>query len=580
MRHAALAGSEPAQSLAPTHRRIRFPPGWLWALLLFAIGFCLTFRMVLFHNGAYSIGENGDGIIVIATLEHWYHVVLGNSGGWRTTGFFYPARGTLGLTDTYFLYAIPYVASRALGLGLFAAFNASVFAFSMVGYWSMYALCRRMLAAAPLFAAGAATIFAFGVMPIWKLLHAQTYTVMFAPAVCLLLLAGWHARQGSRKLLLGAATGLLCGLILLSAAQTAWFLCFTFGLAGVTWLLLERPRLAPGAVRSQSPIVAGLVLGLAISSVPVLAVYLPMVSQGTRDFAEVLAYSPHVADLIYVPPGTPVWSDLLQTIGPTEYSRMPSGEMALGYTPGFLFVVVAAAVSLCLMKRRPGATRSLDHMAIACVVAALLSWALQLGYSGAHLHPWAIVFRYIPGAQAIRTPFRIQLAAQFLMCVAFAHLLTRHTTAAAAAVRAPGAGSARVRRSAAILILLGLGYGVSLMEQMGPGPLLRSNAELTTWLSAVHRPPLPCEAFYLMPDPTSSKPFWQRQSDAMLLSQWVGLPTLNGSSSWMPPGWALMHPEAPDYPANLRRWIDINNLQGKVCGVDEQTGQWFATLPS
>jgi hypothetical protein len=65
----------------------------------------------------------------------------------------------------------------------------------------------------------------------------------------------------------------------------------------------------------------------------------------------------------------------------------------------------------------------------------------------------------------------------------------------------------------------------------------------------------------------------------MLLSQWLDLPTLNGSSSWMPAGWDLMHPEAPDYSAKVAKWIDMNGLKGRVCGVDPRSGQWFAGAP-
>jgi hypothetical protein len=576
-KHATIShhGDVP-EAIQRTDVRSGFPKNWLWACLLFLAGFFLTFRMILLHGVAYSLGENGDGTIVIATLEHWSKALQHGLHSWRTTGFFYPARGTLGLTDTYFLYGIPCTGSRILGFGPFTSFNLSVAVFSITGYWGMYTLCRRWLAAALPFSAGAAFIFAFGAMPVWQLLHAQTYTIMLAPCVCLLLLAGWRTSRRRYQLLFGVAAGLLSGLIVLSAAQTAWFLCFTGGLAGLVWLVLERPRPDLRLIQKIWPTAAGLLIGLLLASAPVLAVYLPMAKQSTRDFSEVVLFSPHAADLLHVPPGTPVWSDLLHTIGLSPDAGVPIQELALGYTPGFLIVVLVAAVALIAITRGHGDPRSLDHFAIACILAALLTWALQISYTGAHWRPWWAVFRWIPGARAIRTPFRAQLAAQFLMCLAFAQLLTRHATAAVLSLRTANTNAKRVNRSATTLLFLGFGLAVSVLEQAGPGPIVRRNAELVSWLSVAHHPPFPCDAFYLMPDPASLEPFWQRQSDAMLLSVWLDIPTLNGSSSWTPPGWDLMHPEAPEYGAKVQQWIDMHGLRGKVCGVDPHSGRWFA----
>ena len=548
-------------------------PGWLWATLIFLIGIGLTYRAVLLHHATYSLGENGDGIIVISILEHWFHTFQKLGQNLRETGFFYPAHDTLGLTDTFFLYALPYAGSRALGFGPFFSFTVSIVSFSVVGYWGMYFLCRRWLFAASAFSAGAASIFAFGVMPVWKLLHAQTYTIMLMPSICLILLAGWRSRMRHRQLLLGVMAGLLSGLIVLSAAQTAWFLCFTGGLSGLIWLILERPHPAISTFQRIWPIAVGLLLGISLTSIPILAVYWPVASHSTREFWEVLFYSPHATDLVHVPPGTPLWSDLLHDIGLSPDGGGLASEVALGYTPGFLLVVLSAGLTLGFRMRRRGGTTCLDHVATACMMGALLSWALQLNYHA--VHPWSVIFRWIPGARAIRTPFRAQLAAQFLMCLAFARMLTRHTAVSIASIRTSRPGSPQGNRNVVVLMLLGSGLTLSLVEQIGPGPVVRQNAELVSWLRLAHRPSFRCDAFYLMPDPKSTETFWQRQSDAMLLSEWLDLPTVNGSSSWVPPGWDLMHPEAPNYIIKLRQWIVMNNLQGKVCGADPHSGRWF-----
>lgn len=153
------------------------------------------FWSVLLHPKTYSLGDYGDGPILIATLEHWNDVVLGHPiAGVPSDGFFYPAPGTLGLTDTFFLYALPYCALRAVNIGPFAAFTASVLLFAGIGFWTMQELCPAMEGCSTVCRGCSLPVY-FGAMMSWGLDHAQTYTTVLAPCVCLCLLAGRAHQQ-------------------------------------------------------------------------------------------------------------------------------------------------------------------------------------------------------------------------------------------------------------------------------------------------------------------------------------------------------------------------------------------------
>jgi hypothetical protein len=551
--------------------------------VLFLLGLAAVFRMVLLHPKTYSLGDNGDGLILIATLEHWYNVVLGHpiAGDWRATGFFYPAPGTLGLTDTFFLYALPYCALRAMNIGPFAAFTGSVLVFAGIGFWTMQQLCRRWLKAARPFAAIAAYLFAFGAMMSWGLDHAQTYTIMLAPCVCLCLLAGLRVSRAPQRVATGAAGGLLFGFMVFSNAQTPWFLVFAGGLAVIAWLVLERPALNSERIRHIVMIGAGFAIGLIVPFVAVAVVYLPGLAQHTRPFAEVLLYSPVPSDLIHTPPRTPIWSDLLQELGIVRDAGRPIAEVALGYTPVFLLSTLAGGALLLPATRALGGMTTRDRAALACIIGALSTWALELNYHG--FHPWRLIFDWVPAAKAIRTPFRSQIAANFLMCCALAHIATRLAASAIAAVGRQVVDAHRYRSGqvgAAALVLLGSALGVSVAEQVGPGTIVRRTGDIGSWLRLAHRPAFPCEAFYLLADAASPMPFWARQSDAMMLAQWIHMPTLNGSSSWFPNGWNLMHPEAPDYDEKVFAWVKTNGLEGRVCGVNPRTNTWVPGFPA
>ena len=66
----------------------------------------------------------------------------------------------------------------------------------------------------------------------------------------------------------------------------------------------------------------------------------------------------------------------------------------------------------------------------------------------------------------------------------------------------------------------------------------------------------------------------ERPSDAMLLSQWLGMPTIAGNSSWYPAGYDFVRTDQPDYPGKALAWIAGHGLRDHVCGVDPRTRQW------
>jgi hypothetical protein len=74
--------------------------------LLFAVGFAWVFRRWLFNGFDGAFGDEADGYLALAIIEHWRHVFAG-SAYWSDPIFFYPARGTLGYTDALFL-AVPF----------------------------------------------------------------------------------------------------------------------------------------------------------------------------------------------------------------------------------------------------------------------------------------------------------------------------------------------------------------------------------------------------------------------------------------------------------------------------------------
>lgn len=534
--------------------------GWLVPALLFLAGMGLMFRNSWLSGPKQSIGDNGDGTILIATLEHWFLVFSGQGADWLSPAWFYPVRHALGFTDTYFLYALPYSVARLLGFGPFGSYTATIATLSVTGFWSFVLLCR-LGGVRPACAGVFAFVFAFGALPTFKLGHAQTYAVMLAPPLALLLVWGWRASSW-RSSAGFASAGTLYGLVALTAPETAWFLGFDAGLAVLVGAGLNGSRLL-GWVRvhwRRAGVAAAWAgVGLAIGLAPIVMVYGQTLG-GTRDWPAVSFYLPRFSDLLHVQFGNLLWYDLLHWVGIAGGPGRPLAEVMLGFTPVLIASGLAALFLLPWLRRWAG-PHQWDRPAQACLGAVFLAWLL-VSHDG-HFEPWYLVYGLVPGANGIRTPFRIELASSFFLCFSLAHASSR------------ALGAASTRGLSGVAASVGAALALIAVEQIGPAPTSRNTWEMMRWLLASHRPDFACKAFYVLPPKPGGTEFWyEYQSDAMLLSQWIGMPTINGNSSYYPNGWNMLFVTKPDYARQVLAWIDQNRLRGRVCGVDPRSGRW------
>lgn len=499
---------------------------------LFMIGLWSMFRGWL-HGS--SIGDNSDGGIVVAILEHWVRVFTGLAADWRSPGWYWPAPHALGLSDSLFLLAMPYAVARAAGAGWFAANDLAIATMATAGFWGMIVLVRR-LGGAVAIGGVVGFVFSFGVVPEFKLGHAQTYTMQLAPVLGLLLLAAW--RQGSWRS--AGAAGLLYGLMLFTAAQTPWFLGLEAGMALLAGGLLARRRIE---WRRGLLLMPGFGAGMAVGMVPFVALYRDSFGL-RRDFSAAHYFSGRPLDLFNIPPGEVMWFDLLHRAGIAGNAARPMAELALGLTP---VLAVAGVAALVLVRR--GAP-----MVGALLAAGLLGPLLAIDWGG--VEPWKLVFWFVPGGNAVRTPFRIELAAQFFLCLGLGLALSR------------GIVRGGVMRAGLVGLMV-----VLVTEQIGEKPSGRDNAVMDAWLGAARRPAFACEAFYLVPG-GGTGPWHQYQADAMMLSQKIGMPTVNGNSSFYPEGWDMPFTDRPEYAGKTLAWIDAHGVRGRVCGADPRRGIW------
>ena len=531
--------------------------------LLFAAGFAFLFRGWLFTGFDGIFGDDSDGEIALALIDHWHHVFAGETR-WSDPTFFFPERGTLGYTDAFFLVGAAYAALLRLGFDPFAAFMLVMTGLAAIGFFGFARLATRHFGLPLRVAAVGAFLFAFANVDAVKIIHAQSYCAMLLPALCDLALTAWSSERRTRGVALAGAGGLLHAALFLTAYQNAWF--FTFYV--LLFALLHPLVFGPAASRAligemlgpKRHVVLAYGAAFAVGIIPFLALYLPVLLSGrSRAFAEVAGHAPEWRDFLNVTPGNAVWGELLRALAITGRPNRPAYEVELAFTPAVLVVFFATLVMLFSGWR--GAQDKRDRVVLLIGLAVVVFWLLQFEYFG--VRPWQAVWALVPGAGGIRYVFRSQMVANLFVCLVVARGLA-------------GLASASLPRGAVAACA-----GLLMVEQINlDWPLMLSRREPLAWLDAVPAPPPGCRLFYLVPNPYPGyKPSWVHQADAMLFSQLRGIPTVNGYSSWFPDGWDMEDPASPGYAAGVRDWAQRRSVGEGLCGLEPRQGVWTPGLP-
>jgi len=506
-------------------------------------------------------GDEYDGLIAIALIAHWHNVLTGTAP-WHTVNWFYPFTGSLGYNDGYFLFGGMAAGFRMLGADPFLAVELTVMAFLAVGFVSAFSLARRLFDAPTVWAAIAATCATVSPGLLSAGIHIQLHAIGPALLWCVLLLAMVQAflrGDRGRFLLWGCLAGLMGGALMLTAFYVFWIFglllllsCLVFA-AGMS--VVER-RLLFGVPRPWLLLAVPLVvLGLAL--LPALKLYLPLLDvTGTHAISDIRHFALGPLSLIDTGPHNLVWgwaSGWLDTdaAAGSLRERYPARGM-----PPLTFLLVLAAVPLLWRGRADPRSRA----AVAFVIAWLVLVVATVEF-GRPPWLWRATFLHVPGAGTIRELTRVLVI-----------------TAPLAAVLAivPLMAMWRSRWRLATLPLLAL----LAVEQWAPVPDagLRRAAELAR-ISDLAERPVGCEAFVAtVPRAGLARhridDLYSHNVDAMLLSSLSGVRTINGFSTFNPPGWDLASPNRADYPARVERYASSARVTVPLCGVDFAGLRW------
>lgn len=511
------------------------------------------------------MGNDGDARLVAYLCEHWFRVWHGQDS-WRSPAFFYPVKGLLGWSDTFLLYQVFYAPLRLLGFDPFESLQLTIVLLSLVGFVSMVCLVRLAFGTPRPVAGICGLIFVFA-NNLW--LHEgfpQLSGVYLVPLILLVGLLAWRAAATSpvRSAILGTGFGLLWALLFFTTYYVAWFATLGAGVAIVIWLLVSRGRLLtriyPVLKAAWRPAV-GAAVAFSVGIVPFAVTYLPVRHDAGVTYQRVLAtYTGRLRDVANVGPGN-VWSSLVRATVPTI--SLSSVELSYAVTPLMLLLAVAGAVVGIWRlgtksAARPAAARAAGLLGLTAVVLCVLPLRTRFGT------PWRYIW-HLPGASAIRAIDRLQIVTGAVVILAVA--------AAASEVSAYHS----TRRRPVGLQALGMGLLVlALAEQFNVTTVsvLNDRAQVAL-LDTVTRPPAACRSFYVTDSLRPTQRFFEYQVDAMLISQKVSMPTLNGYTGYNPTGWGLENPGVTGYQSEVATWVVDNGIPVGLCRLDIGTMKWY-----
>jgi hypothetical protein len=519
------------------------------------------------------MGDNGDARLIVYICEHWYLLFRGQ-GSWRNLGFFFPVKGLLGWSDTFFLYEIFFAPLRLLGCDPFLALQITLILLSAVGFVSFVLLVRSAFGAPHLIALVGGILFTFS-NTLWLHVNSpQLLGVYFVPLILLIGLSAWRAvpDHPRRSIALAAIAGMALALLFYTTYYVAWFSLLASGVIVAVSVVAGRRALisqAWAALRWRGrPVAAGLI-GFGVGIIPFALTYLPVLRQfGGLHYGQALAYAPSWRGVADVGPGNLFWTGLVDRLASARAFR--PYEVTFGQTPVLLgLTVVGAAIAARRLRKGTAALPAVARTSAVLALTALVLIVLPVRIR--HQSLWVVVW-HIPGATAIRAIDRLQVITGLTVCLALVAAATElsYELVGAQATHLDFRRRSGFVRTAGVALLL-----IAVAEQFNTTDKSRIDrpAQLHL-LRAVTRPPPGCRSFFVVDTGRGHQAGYDYQIDAMLISQEMSIPTLNGYTAHAPAGWRLNTPFRRSYLPNVEAWADKHGVLSGLCQLDLHTMRW------
>jgi hypothetical protein len=527
---------------------------WLLVGLSFLISLYLAFRVQINSGFNLLLGDGYDGVIEGVIVNHWAHVFTGQRA-WTQVGYFYPVNGTLGYNDSYFLYGLLSFLFKTIGFDHFLRVELAHICIRAIGFFAMLVFVRQFITSNTL-AVFSAVIFTVSIASS-NSPHAQLLMISLVPLYCFILIKLWNAQtpKASYALALGAAV--LYG----AMAMTAYYVLYFMTLWLLFFMIIAVGLNQGFGVAFQDhrwKAIALAVVSHLLCILPFLFIYLPKLKEtGGQNYHVAFEFIVHAWEIINVGDGSLLWGSWINNLLRHYGMAMRPGELSHGISPLMFMSFVLASLYFYQSK-----TPIKSFMGVIWLTTfALMICTIQVG--GHSL--WWFIYQFVPGAKGVRVVSRIYLVIDFSI-ILFITLVASEFWQRCQAM-------GRWLMTGVFLLLV--------LERIDNAPpVVLPRTEYLQITSRMHQPPPQCQSFYVVkPEGYETKnhnidKFYKVNVYAMLMSSILNFPTINGFSTFNPPGWDLTYEDIDSYRQRVMQYVHKNKLQKNPCEFDAEKSAW------
>jgi hypothetical protein len=533
----------------------------------------LIYRFQILNGFELLLGNNTyDNTIHTAILEHWFNVFKGINS-WSEVNYFFPYTKTIAQTDAYFLISIFYIPFRLLNIDPYLSTEFAGVCLKIFGFISAYVFSKLVINLKHNYATLIAILFTLNNAMTIHGYRIQLATVAFLPAFAILLyLTIKYLNSNNKKLYLlsGTSFSFLFGLWCFTCLYGSYFFFIFLVMFLFVNIVFNFSKIVFIANQIKKFYVFSflIILTMAISLIPFVTTFYPKSQESKPRSLDAIIYSTvRIEELMQVGSNNlfnyPVFQRFIGVISPNYLPNLNWEYYNVGFTLAvsilFIFALIGFLRNFKTLK---------SNLVYQLGFTSFLFIVLIVNVFGKSL--WLYVYSYFPGGKALGVISVSLIFLAFPIYVFIVYFISN------------------VIKKKIILFPI---IFVLIISEINSPPLKLDRSKEIEMNFTVSPPAMECNSFYVSGwDNQESNPgYWEwfnnqyaHNVSAMLLSQKLNIPTLNGMASFIPkdydlvgPNGTAFSPNSDEYKKRISNYISDRNLE-KVCRLDLNSKIWSA----
>lgn len=542
----------------------------VFLILIFVLE--IFFFRELLQSGA-MLGDCGDGRLNNLIMEHWYHVFCGNESI-NTLSQFYPVTNTLSYTDMLLGFSIPYSVLRFFGVSMFKANKLVLIGVHFLGSYCLYFLLHKIYKLKDYAAFAAVTAFSFANGYAVRTCHTQMMALSFLPLILIfasMTVKCWNNNKARRiyAMLFVTTYGLL--------AYTGWY---TFFFSAIFLLVImisciihifTNNRLLFleiwNSIKKRIVELCCYAVWMVALLLPFLYWYLPTSKMsGSRKWEEeVIFYLPNFTDIANVGGGNRLLGKFIDSLKFSQYRVKGEKELMQGFSIVLLILMAILIWKLIHeYKKKKILQQKIETDEVLYVsYARALMFSLILVVECAGMSLWWFIWKFVPGAGALRAVSRWYYFLLLPISILFAVLIDRYS---------------RGRKEINYFVIVMVATFCLWCSNVYAGDISNWNYADDLNLIESVQPPEGATIIAMMDSSETPQDLALTNLDAWLIADHYGIQTINGYSGTFPENyggiWNVNVPQE-EYLSMVQEWRELHQITDTVYVYDRNTKKWL-----